>query len=255
MKKLIFPVLFVMMFLAGCSADVDRSTMTPEVRFQYALSLYNDKSYLDAITEFESILIQYPGSSIAGDAQYYLAMSRFKRSEFLMSAYEFSKLINTMRASSFIKDAQFMLADSYYELSPSYMLDQKYSEKSIEEFQAFINFFPTDPKVEEAERKIAELNNKLAEKMFSNALTYENMGMYGAAIDYYGYLIEKFHDSELSPKAALNKINLLVDRKRYKEALKETELFLSRYKGNSNIKKVESIKEDIIKLQAEVGVK
>ncbi|GAB1443953.1 outer membrane protein assembly factor BamD [Ignavibacteriales bacterium] len=248
MKKILIPTLFALIFITGCSLDVDRSALSPEERFKYALSLFEDESYLEAITEFESILIQYPGSSIAADAQYYLAMSRFKRDEFLMSAYEFSKLINTMRASQYIKDAQFMLADSYYELSPVYSLDQKYSEKAIEEFQAFINFFPADPKVEEAERKIQELNDKLAQKMYSNGVTYENMGMLGAAIDYYGYLVEKYHDSKLSSIAAFDKIRLLVDRKRYKEALKDTELFLSRYKGDKNYSKVESIRADLLKL-------
>ena len=254
MKKLAVSAIFALIFISGCSFELDKSAMTPEERFKYAMSLYNDESYLDAITEFESILIQYPGSTIAADAQYYLAMSRFKREEFLMGAYEFSKLINTMKASNYIKDAQFMLADCYYELSPDYSLDQKYSEKGIEEFQVFINFFPTDPKVEEAERKIAELNNKLAEKLYSNAVTYENMGMKGAAIEYYGFVVEKYHDSKYSPEAAYNKILLLVDRKRYKEAAKECDLFLSRYKGNPNTSKVEGIKSDLQKI-SQVTVK
>lgn len=254
MKKLAVSAIFALIYISGCSFELDKSAMTPEERFKYAMSLYNDESYLDAITEFESILIQYPGSTIAADAQYYLAMSRFKREEFLMGAYEFSKLINTMKASNYIKDAQFMLADCYYELSPDYSLDQKYSEKGIEEFQVFINFFPTDPKVEEAERKIAELNNKLAEKLYSNAVTYENMGMKGAAIEYYGFVVEKYHDSKYSSEAAYNKILLLVDRKRYKEAAKECDLFLSRYKGNPNTSKVEGIKSDLQKM-SQVTVK
>ena len=254
MKKLAVSAIFALIFISGCSFELDKSAMTPEERFKYAMSLYNDESYLDAITEFESILIQYPGSTIAADAQYYLAMSRFKREEFLMGAYEFSKLINTMKASNYIKDAQFMLADCYYELSPDYSLDEKYSEKGIEEFQVFINFFPTDPKVEEAERKIAELNNKLAEKLYSNAVTYENMGMKGAAIEYYGFVVEKYHDSKYSSEAAYNKILLLVDRKRYKEAAKECDLFLSRYKGNPNTSKVEGIKSDLQKI-SQVTVK
>ncbi len=248
MKKVLFPALLAVIFLTGCSLDVDRSAMSPEERFKYALSLYEDESYLEAITEFEGILIQYPGSTVAADAQYFLAMSRFKRDEYLMGAYEFSKLINTMRASKYIKDAQFMLADCYYELSPNFALDQKYSEKAIEEFQAFINFFPTDPKVEEAERKIAEMNDKLAQKVFSNASTYEKMGMYGAAIEYYGFLIEKYHDSKYCGEAAFNKITLLVDRKRYKEALKETELFLARYKNDPNTGKVEAIRANLLKM-------
>ena len=248
MKKTAFSALIALVFLTGCATDIDRSSMTPEERFQYAMSLYNDESYLDAVSEFESILIQFPGSSIAPNAQFYLGMARFKRGEYLMGAYEFSKLINRMKTSDFIKDAQFMIADCYYELSPNYALDQKYSEKAIEEFQAFINFFPTDPKVEEAERKIAELNDKLAEKLFSNAETYENMGMLNAAIEYYGFVTEKYHDSQYSPRASYKKIVLLIERKRYKDALKETENFISRYKNDPNLGSVQKIRDDILKM-------
>ena len=87
-------------------------------------------------------------------------MSRFKRGELILAAFEFSKLIKNMPVSEFVPQAQFMLAESYYELSPNYTLDQKYTKKAIEEYQAFLDFFPANPSVPEAEKKIRELYAK-----------------------------------------------------------------------------------------------
>ncbi|GAG82872.1 unnamed protein product, partial [marine sediment metagenome] len=96
--------------------------------------------------------------------------------------------------------------------SPPYQLDQSYTVKAIEEFQSFIDFFPIDQKVEEAERKISELNLKLAEKEFNSARIYEKMEYYNASMDYYTKVYETYHDTEFAPKALYRKIYILLDK-------------------------------------------
>ena len=152
-KYLIIPCFFLL-FILGCSSSRDVGEMSADERLKYALDLYNDEDYEEAVTEFEALLLQYPGSSIVDDAQYYLGLCKYHRDEFILAAYEFSKLIKNMPASEFVANAQFMLAECYYELSPDYTLDQKYTVKAIEEYQAFIDFFPLNEKVAESEQKI-----------------------------------------------------------------------------------------------------
>lgn len=89
-----------------------------------------DEDYEEAVREFQSILLQYTGSSINDDAQYSLAFTYFKREQYLLSAYEFSKLIRDTPASDFVQDSQFMLAESYFQLSPSYQLEQSFSKSN-----------------------------------------------------------------------------------------------------------------------------
>ena len=167
-KYLIIPGFFLLL-IWGCSSTRDIGEMTADERLQYAINLYNDEDYEEAATEFEALLLQYPGSSIVDDAQYYLGMCKYNREEFILAAYEFSKLIKNMPASEFVANSQFMLAECYYELSPNYTLDQKYTVKAIEEYQAFIDFFPLNEKVSESEQKITELNDKLAHKEYTVA--------------------------------------------------------------------------------------
>lgn len=234
-----------LLLLLGCSSSRDLSDLSADERLATAVKLYEEEDFEDAATEFEALLLQYPGSSIVDDAQYYLGMCKFQREEFILAAFEFSKLIKNMPASEFVANAQFMLAESYFELSPDYTLDQKYSKKAIEEYQAFIDFFPLNEKVAEAERKISELNDKLARKEFTIAGIYEKMEYYTASLKYYDGVVEIYHDTQYAPMALYRKIKLLMDREREDEALKEMRKFITMYPEDQNFTEIEDLKNSL----------
>ncbi|MBN1300076.1 MAG: outer membrane protein assembly factor BamD [Melioribacteraceae bacterium] len=228
MKKFLFAGIIIIL-AAGCSGTRNTANMTPSEHFDYAMELYNDEEYELCLNEFQTILLQYPASTVNDDAQYYLGMTYFNREQYLLAAYEFSKLIRNITASSFVPQAQFMLAESYYQLSPPPPLDQTYTRKAIDEFQAFIDFFPVDPRVEEAEKKIKEMNTKLAEKEYRSAVIYEKMEYFNAAIDYYQLVLDTYHDTQYAPMALYNKIQLELAKDRREEVLNDITDFLQRY--------------------------
>lgn len=246
MKKL-FVLVILSVALWGCSSTVNTTNMNADEHLSYAMKLFNHGDYPESISEFQAILLQFPGSSVTDQAQYYLAESHFKREEYILAAYEYSRLIKDIPASKLVPQAQFMLAESYYRLSPNYQLDQRYTNKSIEEFQAFIDFFPTDQRVPEAEQKIKELNNKLAEKEFHTAEIYEKMEYYEAAIFYYNIVTDTYHDSKFAPAAQFNKIRTLVQIKENKTALKEIASFLQRYPSDGNVTAIKKLQETLNK--------
>lgn len=233
------------LLLIRCSSSIDTTNLDPEEKLAYAINLYQQEDYEEAVKEFEAIIIQYPGSSILDDAQYYLAMTRYKREEYILAAYQFSKLIKSMPSSEFLADSQFMLAESYYELSPHYTLDQQYTKKAIEEYQAFLDFFPLNEKVNLAENKIKELNDKLAKKEYESARIYTKMDYYSAAFKYLDNVMELYHDTQYAPLALYDKINLLIDRERETEALTESRKFLEKYPFDEKAEEVENIRNSL----------
>jgi outer membrane protein assembly factor BamD len=242
MKYFILVLMFAGIFW-GCSSSVDTINFTPDERLAYAMKIYNDEDYEDALNEFQAIVLQYPGNAIVDNAQFYLGQTRFKRGEYLLAAYEFSKLVKNMPASEFVPQAQYMLAECYYQLSPDYSLDQKYTKKAIEEFQAFIDFFPSNEKVPDAERKITLLNDKLAYKGLVIARIYTKLDYYKAALDYYDEVVETYHDTKYAPVASYEKIKLLVQLNRNSEALFEISKFIQKYPDDSN-------KDEILELKS-----
>lgn len=239
-------ILFVLVILWGCSGKVDTTLFSPDEHFQYALSLYEEGEYQASIKELQSILLQYPGSPVNDDAQFYLSKAYFDREQYLLSVYEFAKLLRDIPTSPFVSESQFLLAEAYYRLSPPFALDQSYTNKAIEEFQAFIDFFPTDEKVEDAENKIRELNTKLAKKEFNSGVIYEKMEYYNAASRYYGIVVDKYHDTEYAPMALYKKINIAVDKNKKAEALSDIALFFSRYPDNQYSAELKSLKETLL---------
>ncbi len=244
MKK-IFIIIFALFLTWSCSSSVDTYNMTGQQHLEYAKSLFNDGDYEEAIKEFQSILLQYTGSAINDDAQYFLAFSYYKQEQYLLAAYQFSKLIKDTPASDFVQDAQFMLADSYYQLSPNYQLDQSYTKKAVEEFQAFIEFFPSHPKVPEAEKKIAELYAKFAEKDYNSALIYERMEYYNAAIKYYKNVKDTYFDSKYAPLAQYRLINLLVLKDRKQEALRNIAEYIRKYPDNERVEELKTLNTEL----------
>src|SRR3989339_161433 len=241
----IFALYFLILIFFGCSSSIDTANLGSQERLDYAIRLYNDEDYEIAITELQAIILQFPGNAAVDNAQYYLAMSRLKRGELILAAFEFSKLIKNMPVSEFVPQAQFMLAESYYELSPNYTLDQKYTKKAIEEYQAFLDFFPANPNVAEAEKKIRELYDKLALKEYSNALIYEKLEYYTAATRYYDSVVEVYHDTQYAPMALYNKISLLRSREKTRDALDEISKFLQRYPNDQRAKEMENLKTSL----------
>ena len=238
-------LLLFIIFIAGCSSTLDTSSFTAEQKLDYAKKLYVEEDYFDALQEFNALVLEYPGSVIIDDASYYLAMKRFQRGEYILAAFEFSKLMKNMPASEFVPISQFMISECYYELSPNYTLEQKYTKKAIEEYQAFIDFFPSNDKVKEVEAKIVELHNKLARKGLHSANIYEKLDYYDAALSYYTNVMEIYHETIYAPQAMYNKISLLADMDRNRKALEEANKFLIKYPKNPLVQKVKKIKESL----------
>jgi len=241
MKYSLLALVFGLM-LWGCASTVNTVNMGPGERLNYAMKLYNKHDYEEALKEFQAIVLQYPGSTVVDSAQFYLGQTHFQRGEYILAAFEFSKLIKNMPSSHFVPAAQYQLADSYYLLSPNYTLDQKYTKKAIQEFQAFIDFFPTNEKVPQAEKKINLLNDKLAEKEYHTAYIYEKLEYYKAALAYYDYVLDSYHDTKYAPMAMYSKIKLLIQIKKNTDALAEIAKFIDRYPNDENIKDVEQLK-------------
>jgi outer membrane protein assembly factor BamD len=186
------------------------------------------------------------GNPVNDDAQYFLGIKYYKREQYLLAAYELSKLIRDIPSSEFVQDAQFMLADAYYQQSPNFQLEQSYTKKAVDEFQAFIEFFPIHPKVPEAEKKIQELNHKFAEKEFHSAEIYEKMEYYNAAIKYYTQVYETYHDTEYAPLALYKKIMLLVEKDRVDESLRSIADYLEKYPKNDKVDELKNIKTELL---------
>ncbi len=220
--------------LAGCGSSAPVEQLSAEKRFAVGMRLFNNGDYLDAIEDFKIVTLQFQGSSVADAAQYYLAECRYEREEYILAAYEYETLLRTMPTSSYAARARYKRAMCYYRLSPPAYLDQDYTRKAIDEFQAFIEYTPADSLVHDAEAKITELNSKLAKKDYDDGVQYMKMDYYRAAIVYFESVLEKYHDTPFAELAQLKKVEALDMRKKYSDAMTELEVFYRKYPNSQH---------------------
>lgn len=244
-------LLMVIILIFSCAGNKPRPEWSASQYFQYAKKMFDEEDYYEASNEFTVVVLRYAGSTVADSAQYYLGESHFMMDEFLVAAVEYEKLVNNMSRSPLVPLAQYKLGECYYNLSPRPSLDQKYTEKAIREYQNFIEENPTHRLKAEAEKKIALLRDKLAEKMWINADIYRKMRKYNSAIIYFDQVLEKYYDSQWSDDASVGKIETYVDMENYIVAKKEIEKFTEQFSYSELKKKVDEFSAEIQKNLAE----
>jgi outer membrane protein assembly factor BamD len=242
-----FLAFVLLVAVAGCGSSKESGPLTVEERYERAKALFDGEDYLEAINEFTVITLQFPGSAKAAEAQYSLAECRLKRGEYLLAVFEYSALKRSYPASPLVADALYKTGLSYYELSPKSSLDQQYTRKAIDEFQAFVEYYPSHPLAIDAEAKIRELTERLAKKEYETAQLYSTMDYYKAALYYYDDLIEKYHDTNYAPLAYLGKVDLLMSHNRYQEASVVVNRFIDRFPDNVLRGKADQLKKAIDK--------
>lgn len=248
-------LLAVLVILAGCSSDEVVAPRSAEEVFQSGMKLFAEEDYLEAKEEFRIVTHQYQGSALADDGQFYLGECYFKREEFILAAYEFEILLRTMPTSEFVSNARFQRALCYYNRSPESYLDQESTRKAIDEFQAFLEYHPTDPRAPEAEAKIHEMNTKLARKDYENGIIYMKMEYYKAAVVSFDYVLEKYHDTPYAEPSLLKKGEAQFYRKRYVEAKEIAERFMERYPNSSVRSDAEKLRADAVEKILEMNRK
>jgi outer membrane protein assembly factor BamD len=242
---ILFPFIALLSIIIGCSSNEAVKQLGAEERYNLGMKAYKNEDYLEAIEEFKVVSLQYQGSKVADSAQFYMAECRYFREEYILAAFEYDVLIRTMPSSNLVSRARFRRATCFYELSPNSILDQNYSRKAIDEYQAFLEYHPTDTLVSLAEQRINELNTKLARKDFENGMTYMHMEYYKAAIYYFDLVLDKYHDTQYAEPAYIKKAEALTNRKKYADAKEVLEKFRAKYPSSVLKSDVDKLNYDI----------
>jgi outer membrane protein assembly factor BamD len=212
--------------ICSCSSSgSDITTDDPEKAFKIAKRKFDDKDYLDAIEDFSFIKIKFPGTKIADQVQFYLGESYYYRKEYILAAYEYETMLKNYPLSPLIPDTRYKLGLCYYELSPKYPLDQEYTQYAVNELRFFLEQYPTHKYAPDAERKLKELEGKIAYKFFRTGELYVKMDNYKAASIYFNTVYEEYVDSEWADDAMIGHIDALVSLKKFDEAKKVLERF------------------------------
>jgi len=135
----------------------------------------------------------------------FFADSYFNTKNYHLAAYQFENFIKSYPKSQKIEEVSFLAAKSYYMISPNYSLDQTDTFKALEKLQIFINNYPDSEYLEESNKLISELQNKIEKKEFEIAKQYYTIYDYKAAITSLDNFIGEFVGTKFREEALFYK--------------------------------------------------
>ena len=262
MKKWFYlPLLaFVVVVLASaCKSEFEkvRASGDTDLIYKKASEFYDNEEYLRAQTLYELIIPAYRGRPELEKVYFTYAYTYYKLSRFVMANYYFKNFSSTFPTSKLKEEADFMAAYSNYQMSPTYRLDQTYSNKAIDEFQTFVNTYPSSDRVKECNRLIDAMRLKLEKKAFEEGLLYFNLRQYQAASVTFGNLLKDFPETnneeqvryfivkaeyELAVKSIYDK-----QEERYLTTVSNARDFLDKFLDSKDFDEIQSIYDNSVK--------
>jgi len=261
MKMRIFGIIMLVLAVGLFSCgDYNKIVKSSDYEFKYkkAVEYYEGGEFVRSGTLFQELINIFRGTSRADKIYYYYAKSMVGQKDYLMAGHYFNTLIKEYPTSEYVEEAQFMIGYCSYLLSPKPRLDQEVTQKAIDAFQLYINLYPFNERVEEANRLIDELRDKLVYKSFLSAKLYYDFGNYKASVVALTNSLKEHPDSkyreELMYMLLKSKYFLAIQSveekkdERLSNALDEYFTFVDEFPESKYIKEIEKYHETTAKL-------
>ena len=253
-KLMLFALGVVALSVSSCKSEFEkiRTSGDPEAIYKKGFEYYDKGDYQKAQALLELVISNYRGQKEAEEIYFRYAYTYYYTEQYLLASYYFNNFSQTYSTSSYREEADFMDAYSNYKLSPSFRLDQTYTEKAMDGLQLFVNTYPSSSRVSECNELIDELRAKQERKAFEEAKLYFDLRQYQAAIHTCENLLKDFPETEQSEDMRYMIIrsnfllaeNSILDKQvaRYRETLVLSNEFLERYPESNRRKEVENIR-------------
>ena len=242
-------LLFIVIVLSACKTTNKIEPKTAEEAFNEGLRLFEKRDYIEALSFFDMIKLQFPGSAIADKAQYYTAEINFARKEYILASFNYNRVRQIYPGSEFAKISLYKAGLSQYRLSPDHHKDQEYTIKAIKTLQDYQYYYSDkdDSLYIETDKMILECRDKLGEKEFQIAELYKKLSSPRSAIIYYESVLKNFDDTKYYELAFLGKIEMLYWLKRNEEASNTELTYKNIFPNGKYFKELEDIKTKFLK--------
>ncbi len=198
MRLAILLILCLVVGLMGCAKGKYRM-QSPETYYEEAQTALGKEDCWMAEQLFRNLLSDFPGSHLVDDAQFGLAQSSYCSKDYVTSIFEYERLLDEHPASPFIDEARYQIGMCYYKESQSVHHDQEDTYKAIRVFGRFVEDYPRSNLVSDADRRIKELQGKLADHKLVIAENYLRWKKPNSAEVYCEIILREFPDAEAAP--------------------------------------------------------
>ncbi len=261
----------VLIFVLGCSNNEKIQTtnnFSSDIElYKSAMNHLKKKEFNEAVETFTELEVQHPYSKWATKGQLMAGFAHYKANEYEEAILTLSKFIELNPTHKSIPYAMYLKAYSYYERMPDVNLDQKLSDRAVEEFSELINKYPNSKYAKKSMSHLRSLKNHLASREVKIAKFYQSQGYFLASIKRYKSVLREYKKSTHIPESIFRLIECYISLGLVKQSFyfykileynfpktewaEESEKLIKDNKINLNLKKFKKKQLDLKSLKAE----
>ena len=235
--------------------------------YKSGMSYLKKREFTEAVEQFTELEIQHPYSKWATKGQLMAGFAHYKANEYEEAILTLSKFIELNPTHQSIPYAMYLKAYSYFERMPDVNLDQKLSNRAVEEFTELINKHPNSIYAKKSLTHLKTLGNHLAASEVKIAKFYQSQGYFLASIKRYKNVLKNYKKSSHIPESIFRLIECYVSLGLVKQSYyfykileynfprsqwaKESEEIIKEKKINKNLKKFKKKQLDLKSLKPE----
>ena len=262
--------LAVLLVVLSCSSNDKKTTSTfsSDIElYKLGMSYLKKREFTEAVEQFTELEIQHPYSKWATKGQLMAGFAHYKANEYEEAILTLSKFIELNPTHQSIPYAMYLKAYSYFERMPDVNLDQKLSNRAVEEFTELINKHPNSIYAKKSLTHLKTLSNHLAASEVKIAKFYQSQGYFLASIKRYKNVLKNYKKSSHIPESIFRLIECYVSLGLVKQSYyfykileynfprsqwaKESKEIIKEKKINKNLKKFRKKQLDLKSLKPE----
>ena len=167
------------MVLGSCSQyDKLLKSNDNELKYKEAKKYYEDRRYMKAYTLLENVANYYKGTEESDEVLFLIAESYRHNSDYIIANNYYNTYVKSFPTGNHVEECWFLAGKSLYELSPDARLDQTETVNALSALEEYTQLFSNGQFIEEANKLISEMRDKLATKAYLSAKLYYNLGNY-----------------------------------------------------------------------------
>lgn len=225
-----------------------------DLKYETAIDLYEKGDFNKALQFFDILRAVYRGTDKSEKLTYYTANCYFQTKRYTIASYYYKQYGQMFPRGDKAEEASFLSAYCNYLSSPPASLDQSTTKTALTELQLFIDTYPNSSRVDEANRLMDNLREKLEQKDYRICKLYYHMEDYQAAITSFENLLDDYPDTdyqeeilyyitrayyEYAKKSVLNK-----KQERFEKTVEAYNNLLYLYPDSKYLKDVSDINEE-----------
>lgn len=179
MKKWIFALLGSLCLLTSCG-EYSKLSKTADYEYKYeaAKAYFAKGEYSRAAVLFGDLLAIMKGTINGEESLYMLAMSEYCSGDYETASSYFKKYYQSYPKGRYVEYARYYAGRALFEDTPDPRLDQTNTLYALEEFQNFLDYYPTTTLKPQTQEMIFALQDKLVLKEYNAAKLYYDLGSY-----------------------------------------------------------------------------